>query len=365
MDNNEIGYQRYANHEYPEEFGSQSHYGASGQPDPQEGHFLQDVVPVDVGLENGIGLGPDVGGIDVDVDQIQQEGSVAAAAAAAEMQVAAENQQQLMTRGGEEFGNPSGAFFNVGQGLVGKYKNLMMQYWQDTINAIERDEHDFKNHQLPLARIKKVMKTDEEVKMISAEAPILFAKGCDIFITELTMRAWIHAEENKRRTLQKSDIAAALQKSDMFDFLIDIVPREEEKPKKKHVHHQRQQKSESPEQMIEHQVQPQGQTNHTEIQQAPGHQQIQQLQKQSNAQQQLQPQQSAQESSQGAQEQRSQRQDEEGYTQGVYNQPYLDPYAAQQQGQELIFQQTPQGQYVQYRREGKDDEKFMSGGYNF
>lgn len=132
----------------------------------------------------------------------------------------------------DELGEPSGAFANVGQGLVGKYKNLMMQYWQNTIDSIERDEHDFKNHQLPLARIKKVMKTDEEVKMISAEAPILFAKGCDIFITELTMRAWIHAEENKRRTLQKSDIAAALQKSDMFDFLIDIVPREEEKRKK-------------------------------------------------------------------------------------------------------------------------------------
>jgi histone H3/H4 len=92
---------------------------------------------------------------------------------------------------------------------------------------LETDNHDYKIHQLPLARIKKVMKADPEVKMISAEAPILFAKGCDIFITELTMRAWIHAEDNKRRTLQRSDIAAALAKSDMFDFLIDIVPREE------------------------------------------------------------------------------------------------------------------------------------------
>lgn len=69
--------------------------------------------------------------------------------------------------------------------------------------------------------------------MISAEAPILFAKGCDIFITELTMRAWIHAEENKRRTLQRSDIASALAKSDMFDFLIDIVPREDATPQHK------------------------------------------------------------------------------------------------------------------------------------
>ena len=106
-------------------------------------------------------------------------------------------------------------------------RDILMTYWQQIISHLENDTHDYKLHQLPLARIKKVMKADPEVKMISAEAPILFAKGCDVFITELTMRAWIHAEENKRRTLQRSDIASALAKSDMFDFLIDIVPREE------------------------------------------------------------------------------------------------------------------------------------------
>lgn len=116
---------------------------------------------------------------------------------------------------------------NVNQGLHGQYRDILTTYWQQTITNLETETHDYKIHQLPLARIKKVMKADPEVKMISAEAPILFAKGCDIFITELTMRAWIHAEENKRRTLQRSDIASALAKSDMFDFLIDIVPREE------------------------------------------------------------------------------------------------------------------------------------------
>ncbi|KAI9836679.1 MAG: hypothetical protein M1819_001315 [Sarea resinae] len=121
----------------------------------------------------------------------------------------------------------TGTWANVNQGLHGNYRDILTTYWQQTINSLETDTHDYKLHQLPLARIKKVMKADPEVKMISAEAPILFAKGCDIFITELTMRAWIHAEENKRRTLQRSDIASALAKSDMFDFLIDIVPREE------------------------------------------------------------------------------------------------------------------------------------------
>ena len=110
---------------------------------------------------------------------------------------------------------------------MGNYRDILTTYWQQTIHHLETETHDYKLHQLPLARIKKVMKADPDVKMISAEAPILFAKGCDIFITELTMRAWIHAEENKRRTLQRSDIASALARSDMFDFLIDIVPREE------------------------------------------------------------------------------------------------------------------------------------------
>lgn len=121
----------------------------------------------------------------------------------------------------------SGIWSNVNQGLNGQPRDILTTYWQQMINLLENEQHDYKIHQLPLARIKKVMKADPEVKMISAEAPILFAKGCDIFITELTMRAWIHAEDNKRRTLQRSDIAAALAKSDMFDFLIDIVPREE------------------------------------------------------------------------------------------------------------------------------------------
>ncbi|KAF2404196.1 histone-fold-containing protein [Trichodelitschia bisporula] len=121
----------------------------------------------------------------------------------------------------------TGTWANVSQGLSGQSQEILNVYWQNQVTKLETEDHDFKMHQLPLARIKKVMKADPEVKMISAEAPILFAKGCDIFITELTMRAWIHAEENKRRTLQRSDIASALAKSDMFDFLIDIVPREE------------------------------------------------------------------------------------------------------------------------------------------
>ncbi|KAL9667128.1 hypothetical protein QQ045_001477 [Rhodiola kirilowii] len=54
-------------------------------------------------------------------------------------------------------------------------------------------------------------------------------KACEIFILEMTIRLWLHAEENKRCMLQKNDIAAAIKRTDIFDFLVDIVPRDEMK----------------------------------------------------------------------------------------------------------------------------------------
>ncbi|KAF7813779.1 nuclear transcription factor Y subunit C-3-like [Senna tora] len=102
----------------------------------------------------------------------------------------------------------------------------LQNFWANQYQEIEQTA-DFKNHSLPLARIKKIMKADEDVRMISAEAPVIFARACEMFILELTLRSWINAEENKRRTLQKNDIAAAITRTDVFDFLVDIVPRDD------------------------------------------------------------------------------------------------------------------------------------------
>ena len=74
------------------------------------------------------------------------------------------------------------------------------------------------------------MKSDEDVRMISAEAPVLFAKACEFFILELTLRAWNAAEEHKRRTLQRTDIATAISRTEVWDFLLDTVPLEEGAP---------------------------------------------------------------------------------------------------------------------------------------
>eukprot|EP00750_Incisomonas_marina_P006575 INCI14663.1.p1 GENE.INCI14663.1~~INCI14663.1.p1 ORF type:complete len:479 (-),score=124.00 INCI14663.1:1083-2519(-) len=114
------------------------------------------------------------------------------------------------------------------QQLIQSREVMMKMFWHSQtleIQKIDSEEHTFRVHPLPLARIKKIMKTDDAVKMISAETPIVFAKACELFIIDLTKRAWHSAEDNKRRTLQKSDVAAARTTADEYDFLVDLLPR--------------------------------------------------------------------------------------------------------------------------------------------
>ncbi|KAF5337837.1 hypothetical protein D9611_014810 [Ephemerocybe angulata] len=130
---------------------------------------------------------------------------------------------------------------------------FLKSFWQRQIDSAEKETPDYRHPPLPLARIKKVMKSDPDVKMIAADGmsfsafetlfrdkglisdiaairfqrPSCFARLAKFFISEITARAFIIADSNKRRTLSRADIAKALSKSDQFDFLIDIVPRED------------------------------------------------------------------------------------------------------------------------------------------
>lgn len=115
-----------------------------------------------------------------------------------------------------------------------KQTTLQMQgFWRQIsgeIHEINPETENFKFQILPLSRIKKVMKLEDDIReetcMISGEAPVVFAKACEIFILELSKRAWIISEEGKRRTLLKSDLAKAAASSELYDFLLDVVPRE-------------------------------------------------------------------------------------------------------------------------------------------
>jgi hypothetical protein len=88
--------------------------------------------------------------------------------------------------------------------LSGTYPVLLFIYSSDTILQSLREYVDF-----------------------SPQTSLINISTCVVFIAEITARAFIIADSNKRRTLSRADIAKALSKSDQFDFLIDIVPRDE------------------------------------------------------------------------------------------------------------------------------------------
>mmetsp|Transcript_37969 Transcript_37969/g.38653 ORF Transcript_37969/g.38653 Transcript_37969/m.38653 type:complete len:346 (+) Transcript_37969:73-1110(+) len=109
----------------------------------------------------------------------------------------------------------------------------MQAFWRKfaiDISEVNPDQEDFKFQILPLSRIKKVMKLEDEIRdekcMISGEAPVVFAKACEIFIAELALRAWIVAEDSKRRTLLRGDLSKAVSSCELYDFLLDIIPRD-------------------------------------------------------------------------------------------------------------------------------------------
>lgn len=115
--------------------------------------------------------------------------------------------------------------------FLAKMEGTLTEFWAGQLQEMRtlgsekvQTEQDFKNHNdLPLARIKRIMKSDEDVRMISAEAPVLFAKACEMFILEMTLRGWNYSENNKRKTLLKEDVKEAIQRTDIFDFLVDVI----------------------------------------------------------------------------------------------------------------------------------------------
>ncbi|MED6177326.1 hypothetical protein PIB30_097169 [Stylosanthes scabra] len=98
-----------------------------------------------------------------------------------------------------------------------KEKLALEQFWYQQFIDIQSKEEATRQQLLPV-RVKKIMKADQRNKItINSEAPLLLAKACEVLIQELTFRAWIRAESNKRRSLQLSDIVMAIKKDKLLN----------------------------------------------------------------------------------------------------------------------------------------------------
>ncbi|KAM7277766.1 hypothetical protein ACFE04_004900 [Oxalis oulophora] len=107
-----------------------------------------------------------------------------------------------------------------------EHKDKLDAFWQEkNLEALDIDPKsgEMKNHPFPLARIRRIMKSDEKVKMVSAETIILFAKASELFLQELTLRSWMQTKEGRHKTVQRRDIAKSIQTHPTMDFLEDRV----------------------------------------------------------------------------------------------------------------------------------------------
>lgn len=104
---------------------------------------------------------------------------------------------------------------------------LMKQFWtrveEQTKAAIT--DTDFTRHDLPIARIKRIMRQDacDNPRLMGRDGASATAFGCELFIRALTTRSWAFAELSNRHTLQRRDLLAAMMSDNQYDFLIDVT----------------------------------------------------------------------------------------------------------------------------------------------
>ncbi|RPA88067.1 histone-fold-containing protein [Ascobolus immersus RN42] len=78
---------------------------------------------------------------------------------------------------------------------------------------------------MPLGRVKKIIKLDDDVKACSNAAAFVVAGATELFVKYLAAHGMKGAKQDKRKTLQYRDLSNAVARNDSLEFLSDIVPQ--------------------------------------------------------------------------------------------------------------------------------------------
>ncbi|GFW36349.1 DNA polymerase epsilon subunit 4 [Trichonephila clavipes] len=73
--------------------------------------------------------------------------------------------------------------------------------------------------QLPLTRIKNLIKLDPDVNIASHDAVVAIAKAAELFIHMLGKEAYKFTKQNKKKTIQKKDINDCITTCEALAFL--------------------------------------------------------------------------------------------------------------------------------------------------
>jgi len=78
---------------------------------------------------------------------------------------------------------------------------------------------------LPLARVKRIMKTDPDVKYLSNEAATLITRATELFVEYFANSAYVEiAAPEGRKILQYKDLSRIVKDIECLEFLSVIIP---------------------------------------------------------------------------------------------------------------------------------------------
>lgn len=78
---------------------------------------------------------------------------------------------------------------------------------------------------VPLARVKRIIRQDDQIMAISSGASYSVAAAVELFIKYMAEQAYIGARANKRKKIQYNDLAIAIQRQPELEFLSVLVPK--------------------------------------------------------------------------------------------------------------------------------------------
>ncbi|KAF9387432.1 hypothetical protein CPC16_007040 [Podila verticillata] len=79
--------------------------------------------------------------------------------------------------------------------------------------------------QLPVARVKRIIKEDKDITMVSNDAVFLISMATELFLESFTTKAFNLAKMEKRKTIAYKDLATAVSQHDSLEFLQDVIPK--------------------------------------------------------------------------------------------------------------------------------------------
>merc|ERR1712227_312948 len=137
------------------------------------------------------------------------------------MEVSAENSEYTCEN--SEISNENLRLTNENTELTNENSELTNENSELTGETDEKEERGERIIQLPITRVKHIIKQDPDVNLASQDAVILIAKAAELFIGDLAKESCSITTQSKRKTVMRKDMDSAVDRIDEFAFLEGAV----------------------------------------------------------------------------------------------------------------------------------------------